>query len=259
MKLGHVVRTLNVRHYASPPAVHHRTRHVESKMEEFEVITTGFGRLPGDDGRTIDVGPGSLLWYGSNELIEIFSDENEPYECIVFQFTVNGRPSPRPRRHSAWADLAAAKRFGESAVAQYRAGSADDRWLCPYLYATLYWHAMEHARNRAERGTLTAIERAMHFIEMQFREPISVEDIANAADRSASHLHALMRQQLGRSPMQVVQERRLEEARRLLVTTDLPIKQVQVRSGYSDATHFSRTFRARTGLSPSQYREQHII
>lgn len=256
MRLGHVIRTLDVVQYTSPPAEHHRTRYIKPRVEEFELVTAGYGKLPTARGMT-DVGPGSLLWYQAGDLIEIISDDREPYRCAVFKFIVAGRPKPRPPRRSLWTNVAEAVRFAETSVTQHRAGLVDDRWMCPYLYATLYWHAMQHTHGQLEPSKQTAIERAVWFIEQHFHKPIDVEAIAEAALLSASHLHAVMRQRLGKTPMQMVIARRLDEARRLLATSDMPIKHIQLQCGFRNATHFARTFRAATSISPTTYRLQH--
>ncbi|MNF97030.1 HTH-type transcriptional regulator ChbR [compost metagenome] len=57
------------------------------------------------------------------------------------------------------------------------------------------------------------------------------------------------------TPRQMIHKARLEEASRLLQDLDLPITDIALRCGYTDHSAFSRQFRALTGLSPSQYRD----
>jgi transcriptional regulator GlxA family with amidase domain len=54
--------------------------------------------------------------------------------------------------------------------------------------------------------------------------------------------------------MQFVAKVRLDHARELLRTTDLPVKVVAARVGFQDRSHFSRAFRQAHGADPSQYR-----
>ena len=61
------------------------------------------------------------------------------------------------------------------------------------------------------------------------------------------------------TPRQMIHKARLEEGSRLLLHTDLPVTEIALRCGYTDHSAFSRQFKALTGLSPSQYRDNHRL
>ena len=75
---------------------------------------------------------------------------------------------------------------------------------------------------------------------------------------SASRVRHLFKQQLGFSPAQVLKMRRMHEARELLLSTFLRIKEVRMKVGMQDASHFTRDFRHIFGHSPSEARRQNI-
>ena len=58
----------------------------------------------------------------------------------------------------------------------------------------------------------------------------------------------------GSSLIDYLQNLRIEEAKRSLENTDLPIEEISERVGYSDASFFRRLFKRLTGLTPSHYR-----
>ena len=58
----------------------------------------------------------------------------------------------------------------------------------------------------------------------------------------------------GRTAMAFLKELRLSRAARLLETTDLPVKSVAARVGFSSRSHFSRAFKAAMHLEPAAYR-----
>ncbi len=60
----------------------------------------------------------------------------------------------------------------------------------------------------------------------------------------------------GMSPLEYVHTVRLEEAKQLLETTDLPVEAVAVDVGYQDASFFNRLFRRKASLTPAQYRRR---
>lgn len=66
----------------------------------------------------------------------------------------------------------------------------------------------------------------------------------------------LFKRHMGCSPFTYVQNLRLQRAAQLLETTDEPITQVAARCGYGSPSYFTKSFREKTGLSPSAYRKR---
>ncbi|MFC4601459.1 AraC family transcriptional regulator [Cohnella hongkongensis] len=75
---------------------------------------------------------------------------------------------------------------------------------------------------------------------------------------SAPHFHRLFKEQTGLSPLEYATKLRMEKGARLLLGTDLPVKEISYACGYEDSKYFSRLFRQREGMSPSQYREHFL-
>ena len=92
------------------------------------------------------------------------------------------------------------------------------------------------------------------FIEARYREPISLKDVARAVSLSPGHLTTVVRRKTGRTVQEWIAERRLAEARRLLVETDLAVEEVGRRVGYVDAGYFVRSFRRAHGTTPLAWR-----
>jgi AraC family transcriptional regulator, transcriptional activator of pobA len=92
------------------------------------------------------------------------------------------------------------------------------------------------------------------FIEERYGEPISLKDVAGAVGLTPGHLTTLVRRKTGRTVLEWIVERRMAEARRLLVETDLSVEEVGRRVGYADAGYFARTFRRAHGTTPLGWR-----
>ena len=92
------------------------------------------------------------------------------------------------------------------------------------------------------------------FIEERYGEPISLKDVARAVGLSAGHLTTVVGHKTGRTVLEWITERRMAEARRLLVGTDLPAEEVGRRVGYGDSGYFVRTFRRTHGATPLGWR-----
>ena len=98
---------------------------------------------------------------------------------------------------------------------------------------------------------------ALRFIRRHAAEPIRVADVAEAMLLSRRLLERKFRAHLGRSPREEILRVHLEEARTLLASTDLPLVDVAVRSGFPSASKFSAVFHRETGLSPSAFRRMY--
>ena len=92
------------------------------------------------------------------------------------------------------------------------------------------------------------------FIEERYRERISLKDVARAVSLSPGHLTTVVRRKTGRPVQEWISERRMVEARRLLVETDLTVEEVDRRVGYGDAGYFARSFRRSHGATPLSWR-----
>ncbi len=95
-------------------------------------------------------------------------------------------------------------------------------------------------------------------VEQELGRDWSVEDMAKLAHFSSPHFHRLCKQYYQRSPLQHVIKLRMAQAKRLLSGTDWPIQDIAELVGYSELTNFSTRFRKLNGLSPTEFRKQHL-
>jgi AraC-like DNA-binding protein len=91
-------------------------------------------------------------------------------------------------------------------------------------------------------------------IEAGYRRPISLADVAAEVGMSPGHLTTVVGRKTGRTVQQWIAERRLADARRLLVETDLTVAAIGETVGYKDPSYFVRTFRRAHALTPLEWR-----
>lgn len=99
------------------------------------------------------------------------------------------------------------------------------------------------------------MEAAIRFIEDNYHTDISLEDAAQHVNMSKYHFARLFKKNCGYSPHEFLILTRLNRAKYLLKTTDLPVKIIAQDVGYQNAATFTNAFTSRVGLSPSQFRE----
>lgn len=107
-------------------------------------------------------------------------------------------------------------------------------------------------RGQALRDTLVQRYRAL--LELHHRQHRPVSFYAEALHVTADHLSRACRSVAGRSALELMHERVLVEARRLLAYTEAPVSEIAQELGFEDPGYFSRFFARLAGQSPSAYR-----
>ncbi len=102
----------------------------------------------------------------------------------------------------------------------------------------------------------TPVTRVQNYVLEHLDEAFSIERMANLATMSARHFARTFAREVGMTPMDFLQSARIDHARKLLETTDLPLKTVAYKSGFGSVRHMRLLFSGKIGLTPAQYREQ---
>ncbi|WP_286786305.1 MULTISPECIES: GlxA family transcriptional regulator [Pseudomonas] len=94
------------------------------------------------------------------------------------------------------------------------------------------------------------------YVIEHIHEPFSVERMAGLANMGARNFARVFAREVNMTPMEFVLSARIDCARNLLETSDLPLKTVAFRSGFGSTRHMRCLFNERLGLTPVQYRYQ---
>jgi len=100
-----------------------------------------------------------------------------------------------------------------------------------------------------------AIKRAIATMHENLGEPLTIDDMARAAMYSKFHFSRAFQRVTGVSPGRFLSAIRLQEAKRLLVSTSLTVTEISHRVGYASVGTFGSRFMASVGVSPTAYRE----
>jgi LacI family transcriptional regulator len=98
------------------------------------------------------------------------------------------------------------------------------------------------------------VARSVQFIREHAAEPMSVDDVVAELRISRRRLEQRFQAALGRTPASEIRRARIERARHLLEVTDVPLGQIALDCGFTDAPRLSKVFRREMGMTPSQYR-----
>ncbi|NLF05622.1 MAG: helix-turn-helix domain-containing protein, partial [Actinomycetales bacterium] len=217
------------------------------------------------DGREATLRPGDIAIYDTTRPYSLaFTDELTTF-CVMFPHRMIDVDD------AALRSLTAVRIAGEGGfagvVARYLVGLAgslgtlDARTSLRATHNTmdLVSTMLQHALGVSTQGDAYALlcQRIDGYINAHLDDPrLSPERIAQATYISTRYLHAIFHRR-GTTVSRWVRERRLEHARRELLSprgTRRTVAQVATAWGFVDASHFSKVFRERFGVSPTQYR-----
>ena len=97
---------------------------------------------------------------------------------------------------------------------------------------------------------------AKEYINHNFKEKITLDTLANIVHLNKFYLSRTFKAAVGQTPIEFLNERRLEEASVLLKTTDLTISEIASMIGFSSQSYFSELFLKSRGNTPTKYRKQ---
>lgn len=98
--------------------------------------------------------------------------------------------------------------------------------------------------------------KAQEIIKRRFSEPgLSVSAIAAEVGMTDSKLSTDFKKAFRMTPLECITRSRMHRARRLLRTTDMPVKDIALECGYYDISGFNRRFKVYTGMTPQQYKQ----
>lgn len=96
--------------------------------------------------------------------------------------------------------------------------------------------------------------RVSNYIQNHITEVITVDDLAGALYLSRARLSARLKEETGMTIVQMIQNIKIEEAKRLLLYSDRPISAISDYLAFSSQSHMTRVFEKLTGMTPAAYR-----
>lgn len=105
-----------------------------------------------------------------------------------------------------------------------------------------------------DKKNLKPIRLACSYVEQHYHEPIKLEDVAEVVNLNPAYFSTLFAKKTGQNFAEYVTLFRLKKACDLLAHSDMNINEIADSLGFSDARYFSKLFRKKMGLKPTEYR-----
>lgn len=102
----------------------------------------------------------------------------------------------------------------------------------------------------------SVIDLVLDYIHQHYAEDITRTDLSNLVYLNPDYMARLFKKQTGKSIVNYITEYRIEKAKELLDSPDIPIGIVAAKVGYGNYSYFSKLFKDITGLTPNEYRKK---
>lgn len=239
----------------------------------FHYIISGTGTLMADNSSgqtcTYQVKSGQGFMIFPDQINTYIADKQLPWEYVWLEFDglrareaieVAGLTPDAPIYHARSHDLRETMMNEMLYIAQH--GTMTPFHLIGHLYLFLDALTRSAASMRISKGGRLRdfyVHEALAFIEHNFQNDISVEDIADNCGLNRSYFGKLFKEALGKTPQEFLLNYRMTKATELLKLTALSIGDISQAVGYDNQLHFSRAFKNIYHISPREWRNKNQI
>lgn len=239
----------------------------------FHYIIDGSGTLMADDSngvtRTyrIDKNQGFMIF--PNQITTYIADNDEPWEYIWIEFyglrakeavDVTGLSCDRPIYNAQSEEFG--RKMKEEMIYIIENRDLPSFNLIGHLYLFLDCLMRSAPKARVPKGSKLRefyVHEALSYIESNFQNDISVEDIAGVCGLNRSYFGKIFKDVIGRTPQEFLLNYRMIKAAELLKLSRLSIGDISVSVGYDNQLHFSRAFKKVYGISPRNWRNDNRV
>jgi len=114
---------------------------------------------------------------------------------------------------------------------------------------------MRNSGTQSETYMDVRIQRIASYLRLHFTEEIDLDDLLRRNGLSRRNFFRFWNRSFDQPPAAFLRELKLEEGRRLLLSTDLPVLRISARLGFGNSNYFCRLFRECYGTTPQRYRK----
>jgi len=102
------------------------------------------------------------------------------------------------------------------------------------------------------------LKKVLNYIDRNIKRGVTLDMAATYVGMSASYFSKFFKKYMGVNFITYVTDRKIEAAKDMLVNTDRPVVNIAYDLSYSETNYFSKTFKKKVGVTPTEYREQHL-
>ncbi len=220
-------------------------------------------RIPMPDGKSQTVHGGTVIIFkpcDTPKLSYLSDPINERYYVYFEGVSVERcleKLKLADKRYYEVGDLSSQIKNFHKIIEDYRYHSFDDD-----IYRTTYFlnilTAISNIVNPTQKNYYPEIyKQILYDIEKHYFEKITLSSLTNKFSISISTLRRYFKKYADTSPMEYINDLRLEKAKFMLIESDMQISEISYSVGFDDALYFSKFFKNKMGLSPKSFRKKY--
>ncbi|PZD97648.1 AraC family transcriptional regulator [Paenibacillus sambharensis] len=133
------------------------------------------------------------------------------------------------------------------------------KWKQQMLFQEVLMQLEASMADKIPRPGADIADQAASYLRLHYRERISIRSVGEALNFHPVYIARCMQKQFGCSPMEYLMRYRLEQAKKLLLQTDLPVSQIGQDVGFQQAAYFTSCFGRWEGITPREYRQRFML
>ena len=248
----------------------------KTKFFAMFMVESGSGKLI-IDSDIHDLKRGRVFFISYNQVFRLSEAEDLKGEAVLFTqsfYNLIFTGNRKIKNDTAFSHLPSFVDFAKIDLVNFRAGINDIKKeftqsqvlskeiICLLLKASMlkYIRKSDNANfvDFKTNRKSNYIEQFKNLVELHFKELKRTSDYSEKLTISANYLNALIKEKLDISAENVIQNRVILEAERLLLNTDLSVTEISYELGFSDKSHFGKYFKKITQESPNNFRKKFL-
>ncbi len=212
------------------------------------------------DGQDILLEPGDIAIFGPNQWHMHYADMGVAPRYVTISFDLEGADITPFLNRKFPAPQQAITLIGQMLKEQERMDAQSTDMILAHLTSLMLVLLRQAGVSTGKPRTSNSvhseneiIRRAQQFISSHIREKLSVPTVAKNADVSPSYLTALFHKNLQISPGEYIRRIKLQESKQMIRSNSMNFTEIAAALHYSTVHHFSRQFKEKYGITPSEY------
>lgn len=149
------------------------------------------------------------------------------------------------------------KLFSDIVLAHSFPSDGSELYLAGKVMQLIYMLYSEcSALRQTQHSTNPLIAEAISYMDAHYTQSPTLKQIADALNLSPIYFQRLFSKNVGQSPYQYLLSKKLSFAKKLLLTTVLPVAEIAQRAGFASQSHFGAAFKKETGKTPLEFRKE---
>ena len=133
-----------------------------------------------------------------------------------------------------------------------------DKNLVINEFVNIYNDIFDNDYEEIDHTFNTYIKDVIDYVEKNVKKNITLEEVAKYINITPHYLSKIFKKYVGVNFVTFITDKKIEIAKKMLIDEDIPIVNISIELSYNQPNYFSKVFKSKVGITPSEYREKHL-